>query len=81
MASRGGARGKGEDDRKKGVRSSRRKFLKRVAYAAPAIITFVASPAHAQQTTCAPADCRPVDCRPGDCTPGPCPPIACPPNN
>lgn len=62
-------------------KTSRRKFLKRVAYIAPAIITFVATRANAQQTTCQPAQCRPADCAPGDCAPGACRPVTCRPNN
>lgn len=67
------------------ARTSRRKFLGRVAYIAPAIVTFVATRAHAQTATCNPAQCRPATCGPGDCGPSsctpPCAPAVCRPNN
>ena len=57
---------------------SRRKFFKKVAYAAPVVMTFIASEAHAvRPTPCGPAHCKPIPCRPHK----PCPPSKpCPPN-
>ena len=81
MTSRRGPSGQKKVGEKGKGTASRRKFLKRIAYVAPAIITFVATRANAQGTTCAPAQCRPASCSPGDCGPGPCPPAACRPNN
>lgn len=64
---------------------SRRKFIRKMAYAAPVVMTFIASEAHAvKPTPCQPAKCKPVPCRPAQpppcrphkpCAPGhPCPP-------
>ena len=61
---------------------SRRKFFKKMAYAAPVVLTFIASEAHAvRPTPCQPASCRPA-CQPVPCRPHkPCPPSKpCPPN-
>jgi len=59
---------------------SRRKFFKKVAYAAPVVMTFIASEAYAvRPTPCMPAQCRPIPCRPAQAPP--CAPHkACPPN-
>jgi hypothetical protein len=59
---------------------SRRKFFKKMAYAAPVVLTFIASEAHAvRPTPCQPASCRPAPCRPAQ--PPPCAPNkSCNPN-
>jgi len=49
---------------------SRRRFIKKMAYTAPVIMTFIASKAHAV---------GPTPCRPGPCRPGPCRPWEPPP--
>jgi len=47
---------------------SRRKFLKKMkkmAYVAPVVMTFIASKAHAARPTpCQPSHCKPIPCRP-----------------
>jgi hypothetical protein len=64
---------------------SRRKFIKKMAYAAPVVMTFIASKSYAvMPTPCKPAQCNPTPCRPSQpppcrpykpCIPGhPCPP-------
>jgi hypothetical protein len=77
-----------ETKRKKGEKEmfdddsiTRRKFIKKMAYAAPVVMTFIASKAGAvMPTPCKPAQCNPlcapVPCRPHKpCSPGqPCPP-------
>jgi DNA-directed RNA polymerase subunit RPC12/RpoP len=73
-----------ETKKKKGVKEisgeraiSRRKFIKKMAYAAPVVMTFIASRAHAKRPTpCRPAQCKPVHCKPSEpCHPGhSCPP-------
>ena len=57
---------------------SRRKFFKKVAYAAPVVMTFIASEAYAcSPTPCGPAHCKPASCRPHN----PCQiSTPCPPN-
>ena len=54
---------------------SRRKFIKKMAYAAPVVITFIASEAYATKITpCRPSQCHPL-CQPVPCRPHkPCPP-------
>ena len=66
-----------EDTRKKDQKEvtedgaiSRRKFFKKMAYAAPVVLTFIASEAHAvRPTPCQPASCKPAPCRPAHATP------------
>ena len=61
-----------EEKREKGQKEelgdgsmSRRKFFKKVAYAAPVVMTFIASEAHAvRPTPCGPAHCKTTPCRP-----------------
>ncbi|MBE9569961.1 MAG: hypothetical protein IMF11_05015 [Proteobacteria bacterium] len=77
-----------EEKREKGQKEmpgddsiSRRKFFKKMAYAAPVVMTFIASKAYAQQITpCQPSQCRPA-CQPVPCRPHkPCLPTKpCPP--
>jgi len=47
---------------------SRRKFfkkMKKMAYTAPVVMTFIASEAHAARPTpCQPSHCKPAPCRP-----------------
>lgn len=55
---------------------SRRKFfkkMKKMAYTAPVVMTFIASEAHAARPTpCQPSHCKPAPCRPSQ--PPPCMP-------
>lgn len=54
---------------------SRREFIKKMAYTAPVVMTFIASKAHAHK----PTPCKPVECKPAPCKPSePCHPACTP---
>lgn len=77
-----------KEERAEEVDKARRKLLRVLVYAAPAIVsTVVVKPAHAQVVSCGPVTCPPLGgpCMPGGggCPPtgAPCGPSACRPRS